>query len=545
MEVGMQATQGIRQEQVLSQKLLASVNILQKNSQELESFIMNEVETNPLLEMDESIPDNVVSESAAEPDGASSDALSGDPEEMDFSTGRLSSALESDSAFLDGEFDGDAGGISSRLEDGSYGDEMKSSSVDGVSSNPDKEWDRPLKDRGESIQDCLERQLQQWNGTATLMGQLSDAGCTEERFRELVRYLIDNVDDDGFIRSADDGTMLKVSMMGDPLNLEMERYIRGDVGESEVSLPVLEALHVLQGFDPRGIGARNLQESFVIQARALPDFPEIALVILKEHFDDLMNKRYAVIGRKLKVSEAVVQSVVESVRRLVPHPGRLISGERPLMKNPDLRIVKRDGKYVAESTASATGTFRRLRVSKMYSDMLNDKSLGKSDRAWISEKKKSAEEFLQNVHNRFVTMENVMNAIIAKQPDYFRKGGSGVLKPMILQDIADALKLSVSTVSRATSGKYVETPRGIMELKEFFSTASSAVVDSNGEEVGVSRILEAIRALVDAEDKRKPLSDDKIAAALKEKGFPVARRTVAKYREEKLNILKAQLRRQL
>jgi RNA polymerase sigma-54 factor len=363
----------------------------------------------------------------------------------------------------------------------------------------------------------------------------------------------------------------------DPLVVEIEHIIRNDIALENASLPVAEAIHVLRSFTPRGIGARNMQECFLIQAEAIDDFPALTRQILEQHFDDLIELRYGKIAKALSVSSSAVQQAVASLGRLTPHPGRQISNAPTQIKHVDLKVEFKKGKFEVECTQESRNKVRRLRVNKYYTDMLNGNiKLDKETREYIQNNKRKAEDFINAANNRFSTMEQVMRAIVKRQPAFFKNGPS-FLRPMILQDIADEVKRDLSTVSRVTNGKYVETPFGIYELKQFFTSGvrqqgkrpaadtAAVVVDGStgasasnapavsapegfeGEDdiVGSARILEAIKTLVDGEDKKKPLSDQAIADALAKEGIQVARRTVAKYREEKLKILPARQRKQL
>jgi RNA polymerase sigma-54 factor len=236
-------------------------------------------------------------------------------------------------------------------------------------------------------------------------------------------------------------------------------------------------------------------------------------------------------------------------------------------KQVDLRVERKGGRFEVECTQDSWKKVKRLHVNKLYADMLTDGSkLDKETREYILNNKRKAEEFISAANNRFSTMELVMRAIVKRQPAFF-KNGPAFLKPMVLQDIASEVKRDLSTISRVTNGKYVETPFGIFELKDFFTSGvrqqgKRAVVQpaaedaplgpavNAGEEgdedvVGSARILEAIKDLVDGENKKKPLSDQAIADALAAQGIQVARRTVAKYREERLKILPARQRKLL
>ncbi|MBO4435337.1 MAG: RNA polymerase factor sigma-54 [Fibrobacter sp.] len=561
MNLGMQIGQSQRLEQNISPQMLQAAAILQKTSQELDIAINEELSANPLLEMDDEVPEDTGADEST--DNVSEE----EPlREMDFESGTLEDTADHDYDILDNTFDSD---MERRLTDGSYDEDAPFKDLNAPSRDASDEWDRPQKDRDKSLQDNLRDQLRDWNGNSLLVKQLKEEGCTEEHFRTLVQYLIDSLDEDGFLQGAPDEVMMKMAADRgeDKFIVEMERVIRDEIPLEKASVPVAEAFHVLQGFTPRGIGARGIQECFIIQAQYIEDFPELTLRILKEHFDDLMDLRYPKIAKALSVPVDEVQKAVRHISKLTPHPGRLISNAPTQIKQVDLRVERKGGRFEVECTQDSWRKVKRLHVNKLYVDMLTDGSkLDKATREYILNNKRKAEEFISAANNRFSTMELVMKAIVKRQPAFF-KNGPAFLKPMVLQDIASEVKRDLSTISRVTNGKYVETPFGIFELKDFFTSgvrqqgkrageqpaaedaplgpAVNAGEEGDEDVVGSARILEAIKDLVDGENKKKPLSDQAIADALAAQGIQVARRTVAKYREERLKILPARQRKLL
>ncbi|MBR1744868.1 MAG: RNA polymerase factor sigma-54 [Fibrobacter sp.] len=561
MNLGMQIGQSQRLEQNISPQMLQAAAILQKTSQELDIAINEELSANPLLEMDDEVPEDTGAEESADDSGDD-----GEIREMDFESGNLEDTADHDYDISDNVIDTD---MERRLTDGSYDEDAPFKDLNAPSKDASDEWDRPQKDRDKSLQDNLRDQLRDWNGNSLLVKQLKDEGCSEEHFRTLVQYLIDSLDENGFLQGAPDEVMMKMAADKgeDKFIVEMERVIRDEIPLESASMPVAEAFHVLQGFTPRGIGARGMQESFIIQAQYVEGFPELTLRILKEHFDDLMELRYPKIAKALSVPVDDVLKAVRYISKLTPHPGRLISNAPTQIKQVDLRVERKGGRFEVECTQDSWKKVKRLHVNKLYADMLTDGSkLDKETREYILNNKRKAEEFISAANNRFSTMELVMRAIVKRQPAFF-KNGPAFLKPMVLQDIASEVKRDLSTISRVTNGKYVETPFEIFELKDFFTSGvrqqgKRAVVQpaaedaplgpavNAGEEgdedvVGSARILEAIKDLVDGENKKKPLSDQAIADALAAQGIQVARRTVAKYREERLKILPARQRKLL
>ena len=544
MDFGLQLGTSQRLEQTLSPQLRQFVAILQKTSLELDTAIKDELESNPLLELDDSVPDEEREVRDDELPDSGADLKDNRPDEFDDYDSADYSTLEDsavgDSSLLDG---GDDINYEQYLKDGSMNEDAPFKDLN-VSNDSDDEWDRPIKDNGKSLQDKLRDQLLLWSGTRGLLDQLAESKCSEKRFRSLVEYLIDSLDEKGFLMGAS-SDMAPVHMPNDPYIDEIESMLRGEVSLEDCSLPVREAVHVLQGFEPRGIGARDQRECFLIQAHAIANFPPLGIEILEKCYEDLIALRYAKIGKTLGVSTDDVQRAVASFARLNPHPGFQLSNSRDHAISPDLKVVERHGKREIESIRSPMQ--KRLRINQTYQAILNDKNASKSDRDYVKEHLKKATEFIKTIDDRCSTIELVMRAIFKRQKDFFTKGPA-FLKPMVQQDIADDIKRDVSTVNRSVNGKYVDTPYGIFELKQFFTSGvKQSKQDSATEDDSLSSatILDAIKKLIDGEDKKKPLSDQAITDKLNEQGIQVARRTVAKYRENELHVLPASKRKKV
>lgn len=545
MDIGVQLGQGQRLEQTLSPQLLQSVSILQKTSQELEVAIKEEVEANPLLEIDEASSEDVSYEEIAEeaasmesPKINEDDYMDGvDPRE--YERGDLEDSATVDTGMLDDATNADLD-WGSYLNDGYSDTDAPFKDLNASPKNQDEEWDRPIKDTDMSLQDKLKNQLREWNGTRELQEQLREAGCSDARFRSLVEYLINSLDENGFVQGTQAGGAIARAMAKDDFIVEIESILSKELELEKSSLPVREAFHVLQSFKPRGIGARDLRECFLIQAYAIPGFPPLSIKILEDHYDDLFALRYAKIAKDMGISTDSVQMTVASLSQLTPHPGLQMSGAPTQMITPDMCVVEKKGRLEVEVFKPKIQ--KGLRINKTYVNMLQSNVLTKKDRDFITEKVKRAKEFMTAVDNRSSTMELVMKSIVKRQKEFFQKGPAA-LKPMVLQEIADDIGRDVSTVNRVTNGKYVETPFGVFELKDFFTSGVKQGGSSDADVVGSAQILDAIKSLVDSENKKKPLSDQAIADKLLEQGIKVARRTVAKYREEELKILPARLRK--
>jgi len=263
----------------------------------------------------------------------------------------------------------------------------------------------------------------------------------------------------------------------------------------------------------------------------------LAYVLVRDHLDDLLKKRYAEIARKLKKTIKEIQKAADVIGKFDPRPGARYSQEEPRYIIPDLIVEKVDDDYIVEINDR---NIPRLRINRAYRDILtNAKSRSKEEHDYVVDKLNSARWLINTIEQRRQTMLKVMQAILEAQRGFFDKGVEH-LKPLTLQEIAERVGLHESTVSRVTSNKYVQTPRGVFELKFFFSTGLKT---DDGDVASSRRIKTRIAEMIEKEDKRHPLSDQEIARRLKEEGFLVARRTVAKYRDQ-LGLLPARMRKE-
>jgi RNA polymerase sigma-54 factor len=341
--------------------------------------------------------------------------------------------------------------------------------------------------------------------------------------------------------ATDDATLLAI---GDYLigSLDESGYLTCDLVEvaNTFNVPIEQVdrvLELIQSFDPPGVGARNLQECLLLQLRyrGLGDSP--AALIVRDHFDEFKQKKYVEIGRKLRLSIQDIQDQCKLISTLDPKPGLEVVAEDPKYVIPDLVVETVDGKYVVYLNDR---NIPRLRVSQHYHDeLMREVRDGDSEaKEFINARLKSAKWLIQTIEQRRRTMVKVMECIVRKQRDFFDKG-TAFLRPLTLQQVASEINMHESTVSRVTTNKYVQTPRGVFELKFFFS---SSLGTQDGGEVSAKSAKDKIRRIIEAEGAKAPLSDQKIADMLKKDGLNIARRTVAKYREQ-LNILPARMRK--
>ncbi|WP_456440855.1 RNA polymerase factor sigma-54 [Caldithrix abyssi] len=332
-------------------------------------------------------------------------------------------------------------------------------------------------------------------------------------------YLIWNIRDDGYLDAS--------------LNLETV----ANMFETDVQT-VEKILKKIQFLDPTGVGSRDLRECLMVQLEEQGKQDTIAYKILKDHFDDFKNKHYEKIMEALHIDKEELQKNIDIIVKLNPKPGE---GEFDARSNyivPDFIVEKIDDKLVVTLN---DWNIPPLRISNLYKKMLMDrKKYDKETRKYIRKKVESARWFITSIWQRKITMLKVMEAIVEKQREFFEKGPE-YIKPLTMREIAEMIDMDISTVSRVANGKYVQTDYGVFELKYFFN---EKIETEDGEEISTRRIKQRIQEIIDAEDKHKPLSDEKIAEILKKEGFPIARRTVAKYREQ-LQIPVARLRKEL
>ncbi len=326
-------------------------------------------------------------------------------------------------------------------------------------------------------------------------------------------------------------------------NINSAGYLAADVDSVAETFDadpevVEEVLEVIQHFDPPGIGARNLQECLLIQLLEQEDPHPLAVTIIRDHFDDFKNLRFEKLAKTLGVTPEEVKEAIEEIKKLNPKPGEGYVAYEDNYVVPDMTVVKEDGEF---KVILNDWNIPSLRISKSYRQMLADKkNTPKEARDYIRQRLESARWLINSIQQRRQTIIRVMEAIIRRQREFFENGPEHI-KPMILKDIADDIGMDISTVSRVTNGKYVQTEFGVFELKYFFS---EKIHRDDGEDVSNRVIKNRIKEIIQKEDPKRPLNDQKIAEMLKAEGYNVARRTVAKYREQMM-IPIARLRRGL
>jgi RNA polymerase sigma-54 factor len=357
-------------------------------------------------------------------------------------------------------------------------------------------------------------------------------------FENLVRSVLSLTDhlDEQLRFATEDPTMRRVGaeIIG---NLDEDGYLRAEVEEvaQRCGVPAAEVEKVLalvQTFDPLGVAARSIQECLLIQLRSDPNPDPVSVEIVEEHFDDLSRRRYADIARALKLSLDRIMESVEEIMGLEPKPGRRFGGSDSRYIVPDVFVYKLGSDYTVVLNEDG---IPRLRVNSLYRSLLRSSDDAKQ---YVEQKLRSAVWLIKSVDQRQRTLRKVTQSIVKFQREFLDKG-LAYLRPLSLRDVGEDISMHESTISRVTTNKYVETPQGLFELKYFFH---SGIASGDGEMVSSVSVKKMIQDLLANEDPAKPLSDQEVALILKGRGLTIARRTVAKYREE-VGILPSHQRR--
>lgn len=484
----LEQTQAQQQIQTLSPQQILAVKLLELPTVELEERIHAELLDNPALEEGK--------ESSAE-------------------------AEEQDS-YLDGEAERD----SDSSEDLSLGDYRTEDDI------PDYKLQENNRSKGETAEEIpFSDSISFYE---TLKEQLDMQHLTPEE-RQLGEYLIGSLDDDGMLRKSTEALL-------DELAIYQGVYTTAEELE--------HVLSIIQDFDPAGIGARDLQECLLLQIKRKENTPlkQVELDIISKCCDEFTKKNKERIMQKLGISEETYQAAVAELTKLNPRPGSSLGeviGKNMQQIIPDFIVdTEEDGTI---SLSLNNRNVPELRLSREFSEMLDEHTRNKANQSkeskdammFLKQKVDAAQGFINAVKQRQQTLLSTMQAIIDLQRPFFQEGDESLLRPMILKDVAERAQLDISTVSRVSNSKYVQTNFGIYSLKFFFSDGYTT---ESGEELSVREIKRILKECVDQEDKQKPYTDDELADVLKEKGYPIARRTVAKYRQQ-LNIPVARLRR--
>ena len=481
-------TQTQRQELKLSPQQIQLMKLLQLPLIELEQRIKEEIEINPALEESHEHDDYEDNEPTVD------DTDNG--ENDDYNDDEVNFSKEDEFDITDYLQDEDIDDYSYKLQANNY-------------SNDDELYEAPIVNE-ETFQDYLNQQLAYRD--------------LNEKQLEIGEYIIGNLDDNGYLSR--------------PIpNIVDDMLFSMNVSTTEEE--VAEVLHIVQELDPPGIAARDLQECLLIQLERLQeDSPfsdySLSITIVKDFFEEFTKKHYDRISKKLEVSNRDLKAALDEILKLNPKPADASTSSSKNIHyiTPDFFVFVRDGRIELSLDGRNTP---ELHISKSYLKMLEDFSNSKDTRnmqeavQFVKQKIDSAKWFIDALNQRQNTLYVTMKAIVDIQEEYFLTGDETKLKPMILKDVADKVGLDISTISRVANSKYVQTPYGTHLLKFFFS---EGITNEEGEEVSTREIKKILKDSVENEDKSKPMTDEQLMQVLKEKGYPIARRTVAKYREQ-------------
>lgn len=494
MKASLQLKMG--QQLTMTPQLQQAIRLLQLSTLDLQQEIQNALDSNPLLDVEEEFENKEPqqqNEQSAEPELQNTDPQ---PETQDNSS-EVAAAPEDAGTDADwNENIPDELSTDSDWDDTWQASAAPTSPTSSSSSGPADDFD--FDSRNGSTDDLQDHLLWQLNLTP-----MSDNDHL------IAVNIIEGVDDDGYLKVSTEDILESL----DP--------------ELEIELDEVEAvLTLLQQFEPSGVCARNLQECLSLQLRQLPEetpWLEMARKLIDNHIDLLGSKDYAALMRKLKVKEEELKTVIRGIQELNPRPGSQIDPEASEYVIPDVMVRKVKEEWRVELNPDIAP---KLRINDHYASMVK-RADNSADNNFIKDHLQEARWFLKSLQSRNETLLKVANKIVEYQQGFLEEGDEA-MKPLVLHDIAEAVGMHESTISRVTTQKYMHTPRGIFELKYFFS---SHVSTTTGGECSSTAIRAMIKKLIAVENTKKPLSDSKIANMLEEEGIKVARRTVAKYRE--------------
>lgn len=491
MRAGLSQTTQLRQELKINPRLYQAMDLLYMPLLDLQQHLKQELLSNPFLELVE--PEE--EEEEQEGEGAESVAAA---EATDQSAQESGSEVDWEEILLDG-FD-----TAGRREE-----------------SEELEYLEPVSVERRGLDDYLRDQI----GLLDLT----------PRQRLLAEEFIGNIDEDGYLACS-----LEEILEGINRNVAAAAEAAGRGGEVPpyTMAEAEEMLRIVQSLDPPGVGARNLQECLLLQLREAGRENTLAGRLVSEAFNDLIAHRWTELSKRFGVTPAEVQQAADEIAKLDPKPGLRFGDSDEGYIVPDLVVEKIDGEYRVFVNDT---NLPRLRLSPVYQRIAREKGKFEGEsKEFIASKLNAAQWMIQAIEQRRQTMLKVMNYIVERQRDFFEKGVQ-YLKPLTLREVAEHIGMHESTVSRVTNEKYVQTPRGVLPLKFFFSSGLST---AGGEDVSARGIRETIRKLVAEEDPRNPMTDQQIVAILRGQGINIARRTVAKYRDQ-LGILPARMRRRV
>jgi len=463
MKLGYDLTIEQQQKLVMTPELIQAIQILQFNTQELETYVDEQLLVNPVLEQ-------------AQPSPQEQSEVNEPEEDEDFDWKEY-------------------------VKDRQYDDVSYGHWNDKSSEAKENNYEQYVSSSDVTLPEHLMFQLQ--------------FAATKKECRKIGKYIIESLDENGYMTSS-----------AEEIAAAMETT-------EEKVIKVLDVIHT---FDPAGVGAKDLAECLIIQLRQRKQLTEVYEKILNEHLKDLAGNRLSFIAKEMGISVKEVQDMCDIIRTLEPKPGRSFAAQTENRYiTPDVLVERVDDEYVVVINENSAP---RLMVSSYYQDLLKEAEHDDGLNKYLSERVNSALWLIKSIEQRKQTIYNVVTAVVKHQKDFLDKG-SKHMRTLTLKEIAEEVGIHESTVSRSINGKYLQCPRGVFEIKYFFSAGVSG---DEGESISSKSIKEFIKEIVESEDPKSPCSDQTMVEMLKEKGINISRRTVAKYRDE-LNILSSSKRR--
>jgi len=478
---GLHQVQRLSLQQVLAPQLQQSLHLLQVGTLELQSLVQEELQQNPLLEDVPNDEPRVETESNTESNDDSNDDSK---EELDFKQDQEQFEVLSK---LDEEWREYFAQTSASRSRSSEQEELRQHFFDSIVEQ-------------ESLQQHL-------------LDQLNFANCQNGQ-REVAELIVGSINEDGYLLTPIEELSLSSGISIDQLQ---------------------QALDLVQTFHPIGVGARNLQECLLIQLDRLGKSESIEAALVSRHINDLGRKRYPEIAKSLNISVEEVQNIANFIATLEPKPGRLFTTEQQQYVSPDVMVQKISDEYVVLLNGEQ---IPHLRISGTYKGLMSQGEKSTETRDYVRDKIRAAKFLIKSIHQRQQTIHNIAKVIVERQREFLDQGIT-FLRPLTMAQVAEVVGVHETTVSRAVANKYMQTPQGLFEMKFFFTPGFET---ASGTAMSNTSVKEQITKLIEREDPSKPLSDQEVVAILREQGIPIARRTVAKYRNE-LNILPSNLRK--
>jgi RNA polymerase sigma-54 factor len=494
MKQGLHQTASLRQEMKINPRLYQAMDLLYMPLLDLQQHLKQELLTNPFLELLE--PEEEEAEEAEESAETLGEEAEPAPEKTE---SEAAGEIDWEEILLEG------------FDTGVRREEYE-----------EREYFEPVSVETRDLSDHLNDQVQ--------LLELSP------RQRMLADEFIGNINEDGYLSCSLDDI---VASINEAVSRAADAEDNFDRELPLYTMPEAEdMLRIVQLLDPPGVGARDLRECLLLQLREEHAEQTLQYRLVSEAFDELINHRWSEISKRFGISPQEVQSAADEIAKLDPKPGLRFSAASDNYVTPDLVVEKIDGNYHVFLNDT---NLPRLRLSRAYQEIARDKKKFEGDnKEFIASKLNSANWMIQAIEQRRQTMLKVMNYIVERQRDFFEKGVQ-YLKPLTLREVAEVVSMHESTVSRVTNEKFVQTPRGVLPLKFFFSSGLST---TGGEDVSARGIKDQIQKLVENEDPKNPLTDQAIVNVLRESGVNIASRTVAKYRDQ-LGVLSARMRKRV